>query len=62
MRDAKMTMTNRRSKTSAGVLTAVGCALLAGTATLCAALGAVMFFSRNVDWDSEASHANGSAA
>ena len=29
-------------------------ALIAGTATLFAALGAVMFFTRNVDWDGEA--------
>jgi len=37
-------------------------ALLAGTATLFAALGAVMFFTRNVDWDGDAPTANGTPA
>jgi inner membrane protein len=37
-------------------------ALLAGTATLFVALAAVMFFSRNVDWDGEASGHKESAA
>jgi inner membrane protein len=37
-------------------------ALLAGTATLFMALAAVMFFSRNVEWDSDASGPKESAA
>ncbi len=37
-------------------------ALLAGTATLFVALAAVMFFSRNVEWDSDASGPRESAA
>lgn len=37
-------------------------ALLAGTATLFAALGAVMFFSRNVDWDGESVSARETAS
>ena len=36
-------------------------ALLAGTAALFAALGAVMFFTRNVDWDSHEATATGGA-
>ena len=37
-------------------------ALLAGTATLFAALGAVMFFTRNVDWDGDTSGPKETAA
>ncbi len=37
-------------------------ALLAGTATLFAALAAVMFFSRNIDWDGEAAEPKETAA